>query len=109
MNINFESIEETRLPNFKVGEGTTVARMYVDDSIRILNGYLEKDSSIGMHTHEGSSETIYILKGVGKVIYDGVEEQMSAGSCHYCPEGHTHSLINTGDEPLYFIGVVPNL
>lgn len=109
MNIDFEAIEEQRIPGFKGGEGTMVARMYADDSIRILKGYLEPNSSIGMHTHAGSSETVYILSGSGKMIYDGAEESLQAGSCSYCPEGHTHSLVNTGDEPLWFIGVVPNL
>lgn len=109
MNVDFNNIEEKRFPNFKGGEGTMVAKMYVDDSIRILRGYLEKNSTIGMHTHEKSSETVYILSGVGKMIYDDKEELLEAGSCSYCPEGHAHSLVNTGDEPLRFLGVVPNL
>lgn len=109
MKVDFSAIEEKRHPNFKGGEGVMVGRMYEDDTIKILKGYLEKDSTIGMHTHEGNSETVYILSGVGKMIYDGVEEPLQAGSCSYCPEGHSHSLVNTGDEPLCFLGVIPNL
>ena len=109
MNINFETIEEQRIPGFKGGEGVAVVKMYVDDSIRIIKGYLEKGSSIGMHTHEGSSETVYILGGRGKMIYDDKEELLAEGCCSYCPEGHSHSLVNTGDRPLWFLGVVPNL
>lgn len=109
MKVDFDSIEEQRMPGFKGGKGVTVARMYVDDSVRILKGYLEKDSTIGMHTHEGSSETVYILSGTGKMLFDDTEELLSAGSCSYCPEGHAHSLVNTGDEPLCFLGVVPTL
>lgn len=107
MKIDFDAIEEKRMPGFKGGEGTTVARMYVDDTVRILNGYLEPGSSIGMHTHDDSSETVYILGGVGKMIYEGTEEPLEKGSVSYCPKGHTHSLVNTGNEPLYFLGVVP--
>lgn len=109
MNVDFEKIEEKRFEHFKGGEGTMVARMYVDDSIRILKGYLEPGATIGMHAHEGSSETVYILGGTGKMLYDDTEEPLKAGSCSYCPEGHKHSLVNTGNEPLWFIGVVPNL
>ena len=29
------------------------------------------------------------------------------GDCHYCPKGHTHSLINNSDEDLVFFAVVP--
>ena len=109
MNIDFSSIEEQNIPNFKGGEGSLKARMYVDDSVRIINGYLEPGSSIGMHKHEGSTETVYILEGQGRMIYDGEEEILSAGACSYCPEGHTHSLINDGKETLHFLGVVPNV
>ena len=109
MKIDFETIAEQRLPEFKGGTGTTVARIYADDTIRILNGCLEKGSSIGIHTHEGTSETVYILSGVGKMICDGNEEPLKAGSCSYCPEGHRHSLVNIGEEPLYFLGIIPKL
>ena len=64
-------------------------------------------ASIGLHTHETSSEVIYILEGEGKVLYDGAYEAVSAGSCHYCPKGHTHSLINDSEKDLYFLAVIP--
>ena len=72
-----------------------------------MRGKLEPGSSIGLHTHEGSSETIYILSGTGKVLYDGEYEPLSAGSCHYCPQGHAHSLMNDSDGDLIFLAVVP--
>ena len=109
MKIDFGSAEEKRVPGFKGGTGTAVLRAYEDDTIKLIRGYLEKDSSIGMHTHEGTSETVYILEGTGKMIYDGTEEELKAGSCSYCPEGHTHSLVNTGEAPLQFLGVIPKL
>ena len=109
MKIDFDAIEEKRVPGFKGGTGTAVLRVYDDDTIKLIRGYLEKDSSIGMHTHEGTSETVYILEGTGKMIYDGTEEELKAGSSSYCPEGHTHSLVNTGETPLQFLGVIPKL
>ena len=109
MKIDFAEIEEKRVPAFKGGTGAAVLRIREDETIRVIRGYLEKDSSIGMHTHEGTSETVYILEGTGKMICDGTEEELNAGSCSYCPEGHTHSLINTGEGPLHFLGVIPNL
>ena len=27
--------------------------------------------------------------------------------CHYCPKGHTHSLINDSDAGLTFLAVIP--
>ena len=109
MKIDFDKIPEENISGFKGGTGSAVLRTYVDDSVKIIKGYLKKDSSIGLHTHEGTSETVYIFSGVGKMICDGMEETLTAGSCSYCPEGHTHSLVNTGDEPLCFLGIVPKL
>ncbi len=28
---------------------------------------------------------------------------------HYCPEGHTHGIENTGDGPLVLLGILPNV
>lgn len=108
MLIDFNAMEEIVTPGFLGGEGVLRARRWTDDLGKIMRGVLEPGSSIGMHTHETSSETIYILSGTGKVLCDGVYEPLASGSCHYCPKGHTHSLINDGGEPLAFLAVVPN-
>lgn len=102
-----KSIKEEELKNFKGGENTFKAKMYTDDLNKIIHGKLEKGSSIGYHKHETNSEIIYILSGTGKVKYDDTEKKIVAGECHYCPKGHSHSLINEQDEDLVFIAVVP--
>ena len=38
---------------------------------------------------------------------DGAYEPLAAGSCHYCPKGHAHSLINDSAADLIFFAVVP--
>ena len=51
-----------------------------------------------------------MISGTGKVLCGGACEPLSAGSCHYCPKGHEHSLINDsaeGGEDLVFFAVVP--
>ena len=108
MKIDFSALELTRLPGFKGGEGELAARMYQDGNEKIMLGHLEPGASIGMHTHETNSETLYVLQGSGRVLYDDGEESLSAGQCHYCPKGHRHSLINSGTEPLEFFAVIPN-
>lgn len=106
MIIDFSNISETVIKNFHEGKGTVFARMYVDDSHRIMSGRLEPGSSIGLHLHDKNCEIIYILKGVGTVMYDQQYEEIQAGCCHYCPKGHAHSLINNGDSELAFFAVV---
>lgn len=107
MLINFNKVEETIIPHFRGGEKNTAVHMVTDDKNKIMYGRLEPGASIGMHTHETSSEIIYITGGSGKVICDGETETLEKGMCHYCPKGHEHSLINDSSADLLFFAVVP--
>ena len=107
MLIDFSAMEEQVIPGFLGGEGTFRTRMRVDELGKIMRAALEPGSSIGLHTHDTSSEIIYILSGKGMVLYDGEYEPLTAGDCHYCPKGHSHSLINDSDAMLEFFAVVP--
>ena len=107
MVIDFNGIEAERLPHFKGGEGEYIAKRFGDDKTKIMLGRLEPGSSIGLHTHETNCEIIYIISGEGSFIYDDTTEKALPGQCHYCPKGHTHSLINNGSEDVVFFAVVP--
>ena len=107
MKILFDAMPETVLENFCGGEKELRVNMYIDPNGKILRGRLVPGASIGLHTHETSSEIIYYLSGSGKVICDGEEERVSAGDCHYCPKGSAHTMINDGEEDLVFFAVVP--
>ena len=107
MLIDFSKMEEQAIPGFLGGEGTFHTRMRVDELGKIMRACLEPGASIGAHTHDTSSEIIYILSGKGRVLYDGAYIPLAAGDCHYCPKGHAHSLINDGGENLEFFAVVP--
>lgn len=107
MLIDFNSMEITVIPHFRGGEKEVSSEMFVDTDNKIMRGRLIPGASIGLHTHETNSEIIYILSGTGKALCDGEYEPLSAGSCHYCPKGHAHSLLNDGSEDLTFFAVVP--
>ncbi len=107
MIIDFNEVEEQSLPNFKGGEKSYEARMYFDGQNRIMKGRLQPGASIGLHTHETNSETIFLLKGNAHVLFDGEMLEFSEGQCHYCPKGHAHSLINDSDSEIQFVAVVP--
>lgn len=108
MKIIFENIPLKEFPNFKGGEKSLNSHMYVDDNNKIMKAYLVPGASIGLHSHDDSSEIIFITSGSGKAICDGITELLSAGDCHYCKRGSNHTLINTGNENLCFLAVVPN-
>lgn len=108
MIIDFKTIEVSVMPNFKGGEKDTIAKMFVDDNNRIMFGRLIPGASIGFHKHEKSSEVIFITGGKGKVLYDDESLAVEEGTVHYCPENHSHSLINDSDDDLTYFAVVPN-
>jgi quercetin dioxygenase-like cupin family protein len=107
MKLCFQDMPDSVLPKFKGGEGQLVAKMITDSHNKILRGLLAPGCTVGLHTHDTSSEIIYILSGTGKALYDGTYEELAPGDCHYCPKGHAHSLINDGTEDLVFFAVVP--
>lgn len=108
MLIDFDKIEQEVVPHFKGGDGETKTRAYFDGVNKIMKGCLEPGCSIGYHCHEINCEMIYILSGEARCLYDDGEEYLTAGQCHYCPKGHSHSLINASTtEPLTYFAVVP--
>ena len=107
MLLNFDEMTPVPMEHFKGGVGTLQVRPYDDGNCKVLQMTLPQGTSIGLHTHQGNSEIIFILSGNGKVLYDGAYETVSAGCCHYCPQGHSHSLINDGTEDLVICAVVP--
>ena len=106
MTIDFNDIEEKIKPHFKGGEKEYRVRTYLDNENRIMRGVLKPGASIGYHKHELNSEVMYIISGKGHVLYDQGEEDVAAGQVTYCPKGHSHSLVNNGDEELVFLGIV---
>ena len=105
--IDFKSIPETDLPRFKDGEGTFFARFAGDTGCKILFGRLPAGATIGLHAHEDTAEIIFFLSGTGRMLLDGETETISAGLCHYCPKGSSHTMINEGDGDITFYAVVP--
>jgi quercetin dioxygenase-like cupin family protein len=105
--LKFYEMPDTVLEHFKGGEGSTITKMFADDLNRIFVGRLQPGCSIGMHTHDTSSEVIYVLEGVGTTVLDGVTETLQPGDCSYCKKGSTHTLMNKGEADLVFFAVVP--
>lgn len=108
MIIDLNKLPIKTMVNFNGGEKELSTHMFIDDAgNKIFFGKLIPGASIGLHIHETSCEIIYVLKGNGKVLYDDGEYEITAGLCHYCPKGHSHSLINNSNEDLDFFAVVP--
>lgn len=106
MQIDFNKIESMALPGMNNGTGTMSARMYNDDSYRIIPTAIHPGGSIGSHKQESGDDLNYIISGTGRAICDGVEEELRPGVMHICPKGSTHAIINTGEEDLVMLTIV---
>ena len=107
MKIDFDAIPVAVTPHMKGGEKEVASRRFQDELGGILQGKLIPGASIGTHTHETSSEMIFILSGTASIVCDGKPETLTAGQCHYCPKGSTHTMKNNGPDELIFFTVVP--
>ncbi|MEG0919474.1 MAG: cupin domain-containing protein [Anaerovoracaceae bacterium] len=107
MIIDFKGIGEKKIEAFKGGEKYVMAALYEDENNKIMKGKLVSGATIGLHRHETNSEVIYILEGKGKVLFEGEYEAVKTGSCHYCPKGCQHSLINDSNDDLLYFAIVP--
>ena len=59
-----------------------------------------------LHTHEWEHE-VYILEGEGVLTFEEEEKPFSKGFFAFVPPGREHSFINTGENTLSFICIVP--
>jgi len=58
------------------------------------------------HRHEWEHE-VFILEGRGKIIQEGIEEELHPGDFLFIPPMEWHQFRNDGDEVLKFLCLVP--
>jgi quercetin dioxygenase-like cupin family protein len=58
-----------------------------------------------IHLHDHG---VYFLHGKGEVMLDGENYPVQAHDMVYIASNEPHGIINTGDEPLGFLCVIPN-
>ena len=67
---------------------------------------LKSGCSIGYHQHDNETEYYFIISGTGIVNDDGKEIQVKAGDSVVTGNGASHSIKNSGTEPLIFHAVI---
>ncbi len=106
MKIDFKKQEKICIKEFKGGLGELFLKKFEDDSVKIMNSFLSKGSTIGLHTHTCDNEIIYVISGTGYVVCDGVREELKPKTVHYCPKNSEHTIVNDGDEELQMYAIV---
>ncbi len=95
------------LQKFKNGEKYLGLKKFEDEDFKIMQSFLPVGGSIGYHAHEEDMEIIYVLQGSALATYDGKEERLNEGDCHYCPQGHSHGIFNDGEREFIMFAIVP--
>lgn len=62
--------------------------------------------SIGLHEHQAEEEIFYIMSGKGLVNDNGSIREVAAGDAVLTGNGASHSIENTGREPLVLLAVI---
>jgi quercetin dioxygenase-like cupin family protein len=62
-------------------------------------------AQIGLHTHEGSAETFYVLSGEGLICTEGKMQPCYPGMCIHAKSGVVHGVKNTGEGELRLLAV----
>ena len=67
---------------------------------------LEPGASIGAHAHETEDEIYLVLAGTGRIFENGEWAPIRTGDAILTGKGGSHSVENTGSEPLVIAAVI---
>lgn len=78
--------------------------LYTAHNSQLVLMNIQPGDAIGAETHT-LDQFIRIEQGVGKVIIDDVEHEISADWAFIIPAGAKHNVLNTGTEPMKLYSV----
>lgn len=61
--------------------------------------------AIQSHKHLSHEENIWVIRGAGRLVVDGVKYKVSAGQVIHIPKGASHTFNNMGSKPAVVISV----
>lgn len=74
--------------------------LYTGAKSQLVAMDLKKDEDIGEEVHENVEQILFIFKGTGKSILDGVEKEFKEGDVVVVRPGVRHNFVNTGESSL---------
>jgi quercetin dioxygenase-like cupin family protein len=105
--------EQMNLKPITMDEADKVSKAIVVGKDEGWDGYAMRVFSLGPggHTpkHQHDWEHVnYIMKGKGRLLIDGQEQDVKENDFAFVPPGAEHQFSNPYDEPFEFICIVPN-
>lgn len=77
----------------------------LNPALSVHRGRIEPGGEILPHTHDGQTETFYILSGEAICTMGEERLPVTAGSCCVAPSGVVHGLKNGGEAPVELLAL----
>jgi mannose-6-phosphate isomerase-like protein (cupin superfamily) len=97
-----EILEKNPLPADKKAQAIKIAE---NDNVTISLIRSTEGAGLKPHFHATHDETMYIIKGAGQIFISDKWVEVKPGNVHFNPTGKTHTIKQTGAEPLVFISI----
>ena len=85
--------------------------LYTAKNMQLVVMALQPSEDIGVEVHPKVDQFFRVEEGEGKVVMDGVSQEVKAGDVFIVPQGTEHNVINTSSTAmlkLYTIYTPPN-
>jgi mannose-6-phosphate isomerase-like protein (cupin superfamily) len=97
-----EILKSNPLP---AGEKIQRIKVAEDNTITVLVLRVVEGAEVKAHLHKTHDETVYIIKGTGRMLVNDKWIDIKPGTLHFNPIGKVHHTKNTGNEPLVVIAI----
>lgn len=106
MLVDFTQMDTVTIPGMNGGTGQMTSAIVMQDWGKVIWCAIHPGGSIGAHEHPTSVDINYVISGTGTATCDRAVEELHPGACHICPQGSSHTIVNTGDDDLVLLAVV---
>ncbi len=107
--IHYKDVEARELPVAGPGVSGRVVIGKADDNVNFCMRVIEVQpgAQIPPHTHPWEHQQFYHA-GVGYIVKNGEKIALGPGNVVYVAPGEEHQIMNTGDEPMIIVCLVPD-
>jgi quercetin dioxygenase-like cupin family protein len=87
------------------GEKIQRIKVAEDNTLTVLVLRLVGGAEVKAHFHKTHDETVYVIKGTGRMLVNDKWVDIKPGTLHFNPMGKVHHTINTGNETAVVISI----
>jgi mannose-6-phosphate isomerase-like protein (cupin superfamily) len=89
----------------KPGDKLQMIKFAEDDTITFYVAKIAEGAEVKTHYHKTHDETVYVLRGSGKMLVNDKWVDVKPGTIHFNPMNKIHSTKNVGKEDLVIFSI----